>query len=79
MSFYVRNLRMFVISQSVPGKHYQLSLMFVGKAKSLIFGGAPKMCLTHVASQSQTGMIESQDSQRVRDEMSLFQYCLYHF
>ncbi len=90
IAFYVRNLRMFVIRQSVPGKHYQPSLMFVGKAKSLynfcfysqnnlIFGGAPEMRLTHVASQSQTSIIESQYSQRFWDEMSPFQYRLYHF
>ncbi len=39
-NFYNHNLQNFVISLSVPGKPFQPSLMFVGKARSLPYGGA---------------------------------------
>jgi hypothetical protein len=50
-TFYVRNLRMFVII-FVPGKPFQPSLMFVGngKAKSLLLRRASFRCSTWVRS-----------------------------
>ncbi len=34
----------------VPGKPFQPSLMFVGKARTLRSSGAPEMCFTRVGS-----------------------------
>ncbi len=44
-TFFVRNLRIFVISQSVcTWQAFQPSLMFVGEARSLPQSGAPERC-----------------------------------
>ncbi len=44
-SFYIRNILMFVTSQSVCGKPFQPTLMFVVKARSLPKSAAPERCL----------------------------------
>ncbi len=50
-TFHVCNFLMFVISQSVcTGRPFQLSLMFVGKARSLGYSGAPERYFTWVGS-----------------------------
>ncbi len=45
-TLYGHNLRIFVISQISPCKPFQLSLMFVSKARSLPQSGAPERCFT---------------------------------
>jgi hypothetical protein len=37
---YIRNLRIFILSYFIPEKPFQPSLMFVGKARSLLGSGA---------------------------------------
>jgi len=43
-TFYNQNLHMFIISSSVC--HWQTSLIFVGKVRSLSNCGAPERCFT---------------------------------
>ncbi len=52
ISFYVRNLRIFVGSQRVfvPGKLFQPGLMFQSKARGLPQSGASETCFTWVGS-----------------------------
>ncbi len=49
ITFYYRNLRIFVINQGAcPWQTFLLSIMFVGKARSRPYDGAPERCFPWV-------------------------------
>jgi hypothetical protein len=47
-AFYSHKLRLFIMRVFVPGKPFQPSIMFAGKARSLNLSGAPENCFAWV-------------------------------